>query len=233
MKKNCSAFTLIEILTVIAIIGILTTILLPSIGQAMDRARKMKDFNNLRQIAAAYINYMYNSSDQHEINFCKNLYEFADVLAKKGYLVNPEVYFSQSDYLISSTNIHSPKKIGNWRNDQWIPNKNFQNFPLSVVVVTNISSTAQASTTPIAYTRGLDPINGKWRQSSGNNGGVYSNEGGFIAFLDGHVQFFTNLTDEENQLIDFYTGDNTSSIQNSLNHNAKALSYLGIEWEAK
>ncbi len=231
MKKLYRAFTLIEILTVIAIIGILTTMLLPSIGQAIDHARRMKDANNLRQLAAGYINYLYNSNNRYEINSCKNLYEFAAILAKHGYVSNPEVYYVQSDYLIS--NIKPPKSIGTSHNNVWIPNKNFLKFPLSIVVITNISTTSQASITPIAYTRGLNTKNGYWDVSSGNNGGVYSNEGGFIAFLDGHVQFFENLTDEINQLINYNTGESTSNIQESLNPGARALSYLGIEWEVK
>ncbi len=231
MKNIHRTFTLIEMLTVIAIIGILTTILLPSVGQAIDRARRMKDANNLRQLAAAYINYLYNSPNQYEINTCKNLYEFASILAKQGYLSNPEMYYISSDYLIAGHK--PPRSIGMWRNNNWILNKDFQNFPLSIVIITNISSSAPASTTPIAYTRGLDPRSGTWRESVGDNGGVYSNTGGYIVFLDGHVQFFSNLTDETNQLINYYTGDNTSNIQNALNHHAKALNHLGVEWEVK
>ncbi|MDE6432501.1 MAG: type II secretion system GspH family protein [Opitutales bacterium] len=225
------SFTLIEMLTVIAIIGLLTTILLPSVGQAIDRARQMKDSNNLRQLAAAYINYLYNAPDKYEINSCQNLYDFASVLAKRGYLTSPEMYCVSSDYLSSSRK--PPRIIGTWRNNTWAINKDFSQYPLSVVVITNISPSAPASTTPIAYTRGLDHKTGTWKQSIGKDGGVYSNTGGFIAFLDGHVQFFSNLTDEFNQLTNFYTGDSTSDIRDAVNTNARALNYLGIEWESK
>ena len=50
MKKN---FTLIELLIVIAIIGILTTILLPSITTAREKAKSTVCLSNLQQIGAA------------------------------------------------------------------------------------------------------------------------------------------------------------------------------------
>jgi prepilin-type N-terminal cleavage/methylation domain-containing protein/prepilin-type processing-associated H-X9-DG protein len=48
-----SAFTLIELLTVIAVIAILAAILIPSIGGVREKARTAQGASNLRQIAAA------------------------------------------------------------------------------------------------------------------------------------------------------------------------------------
>jgi prepilin-type N-terminal cleavage/methylation domain-containing protein len=186
------AFTLIEILAVVAIIGILAAILLPSIGRAMETARRLKDASNMRQIAIAYVSYVRDGHDRNEIAQCKNVHEFANVLAKHKYLATPEVYFSETDPLVASSHLKKPKVIGKASDGPWRPNADFMKFPLSVVAIVNVSSNAPETTTPILYTRGLDIDSGRWKKDA-----TYGEEGGFIAFLDGHVRFFHNVADGE------------------------------------
>ena len=57
------AFTLIEILVVIAVIGILAAILVPSLNSALESAKATKDLNNLRQIGTLMQTYL-NDKDQ-------------------------------------------------------------------------------------------------------------------------------------------------------------------------
>jgi prepilin-type N-terminal cleavage/methylation domain-containing protein len=52
------AFTLIEVLVVMAIIAIIAAILIPSLNSALERAKATKDMSNLRQIGAATQMYM-------------------------------------------------------------------------------------------------------------------------------------------------------------------------------
>ncbi len=53
MKAYNKAFTLIELLTVIAIIGILASILIPVVGSVRESARAAKCTSNLRQLVSA------------------------------------------------------------------------------------------------------------------------------------------------------------------------------------
>ena len=53
LKKNTAGFTLVEIMIVVAIIGLLAAIAVPNFAQARNNARKNACINNLRLIVAA------------------------------------------------------------------------------------------------------------------------------------------------------------------------------------
>jgi prepilin-type N-terminal cleavage/methylation domain-containing protein/prepilin-type processing-associated H-X9-DG protein len=56
-RPHPAAFTLIELLTVIAIIGILAAILIPTVGSVRTQARQAQCVSNLRQIGVALATY--------------------------------------------------------------------------------------------------------------------------------------------------------------------------------
>jgi prepilin-type N-terminal cleavage/methylation domain-containing protein len=64
MLKRSKGFTLIEVLTVIAIIAILSAILVPTVTQMRETASKTKDLNNLRQIINASILFSSQNSER-------------------------------------------------------------------------------------------------------------------------------------------------------------------------
>ncbi len=64
LRQRRSAFTLIELLTVIAIIGILAAIIIPVVGKVRESARKTQSLSNLRQIGQAVILYGHEHRDR-------------------------------------------------------------------------------------------------------------------------------------------------------------------------
>lgn len=62
--KKVRAFTLIELLTVIAIIGILAAILIPTVAAVRDSARAAGCISNLRQIGMAFNLYVNDNDDR-------------------------------------------------------------------------------------------------------------------------------------------------------------------------
>jgi type II secretory pathway pseudopilin PulG len=140
----------------------------------------------------------------------------AAVLAKDSYLTDIEAWVWDFDYRVRKyereggvmpTKIcdiqrNTDGKITSAKIDTSFRGQ--RGFPVSVCAVvaanscTNEDFFKNASEIPIAYSRGLrgwDTAPGTWADSTINldRGGVFGRKGGFIAFLDGHVEWYNNL----------------------------------------
>lgn len=62
-KLYCWRFSLIELLVVISIIALLTSLLLPAFSKARERGRQIFCAGNLRQIELAFMNYLSDNDD--------------------------------------------------------------------------------------------------------------------------------------------------------------------------
>lgn len=203
--------TLIEILAVLAILGVLAAIILPAASYVTHKAKKIQAANNLRQIATSYIACMQEMGSSVFLKQ-KTINELAAFLANKGGLNDPSIWILQEDPFCPSD---IPKSIIS-PSGQVHPK--FKDLPLSFTVVVGVGVYMNPSTTPIAWTRGLRE-DGEWDLHKG----VWGDTGGWVAFLDGHVAWYNNLKDEENQLCSHSTYEGTSSIIESLNPGVRVL----------
>ena len=104
------AFTLIEMLTVIAIIGILVAMLMPALESAMARAKRIWCENNLRQTGIGFHLFMHD----HGGKFPMQVPMFqggAEEFARNGYLVPGAFYFSFRQFQALSNELVLPKVL--------------------------------------------------------------------------------------------------------------------------
>jgi len=103
MRRPQTAFTLVELLVVIAVIAVLAALLFPALGKAKESARQTQCASNLRQIALAARLYV----DEHNDRFPSQPSDGLPVLAVGGdgrnyydllmpYLGNPDVWLCRS-----------------------------------------------------------------------------------------------------------------------------------------
>ncbi|MDP0499303.1 MAG: type II secretion system protein [Verrucomicrobiota bacterium JB022] len=227
--KRRSGFSLVELVTVIAVIGILIALIVPAVGGIQDGARKTQAANKLRQIAQSYQAYLQQTGGQKPI-LASDAYDFAAKLAETAELNVPDVWIVDEDPLVVAASGTRPAVVAlppSGEATTWMPAAEFEAYPLSFAVATRLNPAAPAATTPLAWTRGL-ATDGTWNAADATaHPGVYGEEGGHVVFLDGHVKFYPSLAEDGGQLQHYTTKARTANIQEAISPGAQAVDMGG------
>jgi len=101
------AFTLLELLTVIAIIGMLAALLLPALQGGMLRAKRIYCESNLRQLGIGFHLFMHDHNGRFPMTV--SMYDGgAQEFVRNGYLISGPFYFSYRQFAPLSNELANP-----------------------------------------------------------------------------------------------------------------------------
>jgi prepilin-type N-terminal cleavage/methylation domain-containing protein len=192
--RAAAGFTLVELLTVIAIIGVLAAIIIPTVGKVRESAQRTVDASNLREILKAALLYAADHNDRlpdptalaAEFPEVAPALRIPAALARAGLLTDPSVWFARNDPHFNGTYptaVLDPASVG--RNQLDAGFATGRSLAWELIGGVKLSDPPG---TPIAFTRGLTSA-GTWDPATG----VYGEAGGYVAYLGGNVVYHTSV----------------------------------------
>jgi len=224
MSKRHSGFSLIELLMVLGVMAILMGMLVPSVGIVREKAQRMATGQKLRQIGLAVATYQSVTGQSLKGS---DLGDWMARLASETGVREGKLYIFEEDPLLAAAaDSIPPVLVKPGKGGDWEEVEGFEDWPIGVAVVSGLNLMSNPSTTPVAWTRGL-ASSGKWQDYSGQRPGIYGSKGGFIVFLDGHVEYHTDLARGGGQLVDFSDGSRTADIRQAIGPGTTVFDFLG------
>jgi prepilin-type N-terminal cleavage/methylation domain-containing protein/prepilin-type processing-associated H-X9-DG protein len=224
MIKRRNGFSLIELLMVLGVMAILMGMLVPSVGVIRGKAQRMATAQKLRQIGLAVATYQ--SVTGRSLAGSDIGAWIAELAAETGVREGKLFIFEEDPLLAEAGGLIPPVLVQKGAGGNWEEVEGFEDWPIGVAVVSGLPPGAHPSTTPVAWTRGLTAA-GQWQAFDGKRPGIYGTEGGYIVFLDGHVEFFRDLSRDGGRLVDFANGQPTSDIRKAIGPGAAVHDFLG------
>jgi prepilin-type N-terminal cleavage/methylation domain-containing protein/prepilin-type processing-associated H-X9-DG protein len=124
-QMNC-AFSLLELLCVVAIIGVLAALLLPAVNEGKSRAKRIECINQLRQVGGAFHSFAHDHSEQFPMAVPASLGGSAE-FAQASYRAGNEFFFSFRHFQVLSNELVTPKLL-RCPADTRLPAANFAQF---------------------------------------------------------------------------------------------------------
>lgn len=223
--KKTKGFTLVELLIVIAIIGVLASLLMPAVTSALGQGDRITAKNNARSIAQSWKTY--SSSGARNMIAAKDIHDWAAILAERADLNEAKIWLLPFDLAVAEKTAEGapvPLTVANKVGNNWQLNPEFKAFPVSWEVANRAEPNAP-SYSPIVWSRGLR-ANGMWDMT-----GVFKDAGGIMAFADSRVEFYPSMLDDNGQgILRVYGGtERTSNIARAVRNGSANILKSEIE----